>query len=140
MQLMILHTGDLPLPNLGRCLVGRGRGRGRAVVCQVGRGGRGRRSEDRLGVFEIFGEAAVVGGVRRVGRGRRLRWVVTSSSSGAADPPLRRGGRPTGRFGIDFLVGRTCVRQKLVRGIFHLDNLYFAKELVFYIAAFKLDC
>ena len=110
---MILHTGDLPLPNLGRCLVGRGRGRGRAVVCQVGRGGRGRRREDLLGVFEILGAAAVVGGFLRVGRGRRLRWVVTSSSSGAADPPLRRGGRPTGRFGIDFLVGRTFVRQKL---------------------------
>ena len=116
---MILHTGDLPLPNLGRCLVGRGRGRGRAVVCQVGRGGRGRRREDRLGVLEIFGAAAVVvGGVLRVGRGRRLRWVVTSSSSGAADPPLRRGGR----FGIDFLVGRTCVRQKLGEGSFHLED------------------
>ena len=112
---MILHTGDLPLPNLGRCLVGRGR----AVVCQVGRGGRGRRREDRLGVLEIFGAAAVVGGVRREGRGgRRLRWVVTSSSSGAADPPLRRGGR----FGIDFLVGRTCVRQKLGEGSFHLED------------------
>ena len=119
---MILHTGDLPLPNLGRCLVGRGRGRGRAVVCQVGRAGRGRRREDRLGVFEIFGAADVVGGVLRVGRGRRLRWVVTSSSSGAADPPLRRGGRPTGRFGIDFLVGRTCVRQPLVEDFFHLKD------------------
>ena len=128
---MILHTGDLPLPNLGRCLVGRGRGRGRAVVCQVGRGGRGRRREDRLGVFEIFGAAAVVGGVLRVGRGRRLRWVVTSSSSGAADPPLRRGGRPTGRFGIDFLVGRTCVRHKLGEGLL-LDSLYFEGIIIFY--------
>ena len=133
---MILHTGDLPLPNLGRCLVGRGRGRGRAVVCQVGRAGRGRRREDRLGVFEIFGAADVVGGVLRLGRGRRLRWVVTSSSSGPADPPLRRGGR----FGIDFLVGRTCVRQKLVEGFFHLDDSsYFAQVLAFFIAAFKLN-
>ena len=72
LQLIILHTGDFPLPNLGRCRVGRGLGRGLGVVCHVGRGGRGRRRDDRLGVPELFGVAGVVGGVRRVGRGRRL--------------------------------------------------------------------
>jgi len=71
---MILQTGDFPLPNLGRCRVGRGLGRGRGVVCQVGRGGRGRRRADRLGAPELFlGVAGEVGGVLRVGRaGRRV--------------------------------------------------------------------
>jgi len=103
LQLMILQTGDFPLPNLGRCLVGRGLGRGRVVVFHVGRGGRGRRRADRLGVPEFLGVAGEVGGVRREGRGRRVLWVVTSPSSPAADPPLRSGGR----CGMDFLVGRT---------------------------------
>jgi len=100
---MILHTGDFPLPNLGRCLVGRGLGRGRGVVCHVGRGGRGRRRADRLGVPELLGVGGDVGGVRREGRGRRVLCVVPSPSSPAADPPLRSGGR----CGMDFLVGRT---------------------------------
>ena len=115
LQLMILHTGDFPLPNLGRCLVGRGLGRGRGVVCQVGRGGRGRRRAERLGAPELFGVAGEVGGVLREGRaGRRVLWVVPSPPSSDDPPPLRNGGR----CGMDFLVGRTCQKeQKLWRGI-----------------------
>ena len=113
---MILHTGDFPLPNLGRCLVGRGLGRGRGVVCHVGRGGRGRRRADRLGVPELLGVGGDVGGVLREGRGRRVLCVVPSPSSPAADPPLRSGGR----CGMDFLVGRTCQEQKLWRD--HLEQ------------------
>ena len=111
LQLMILHTGDFPLPNLGRCLVGRGLGRGRGVVCQVGRG---RRRADRLGTPELFGVAGEVGGVLREGRaGRRVLWVVPSPPS-SDDPPLRSGGR----CGMDFRVGRTCQKeQKLWIGI-----------------------
>ena len=114
LQLMILHTGDFPLPNLGRCLVGRGLGRGRGVVCQVGRGGRGRRRADRLGAPELLGVAGEVGGVLRDGRaGRLVLWVVPSPPS-SDDPPLRSGGR----CGMDFRVGRTCQKeQKLWRGI-----------------------
>jgi len=103
LQLMILHTGDFPLPNLGRCLVGRGLGRGRGVVCHVGRGGRGRRRADRLGVPELLVVAGEVGGVRREGRGRRVLWVVPSPSSPVDPPPLRS----EGRCEMDFLVGRT---------------------------------
>ena len=113
---MILHTGDFPLPNLGRCLVGRGLGRGRGVVCHVGRGGRGRRRADRLGVPELLVVAGEVGGVRREGRGRRVLWVVPSPSSPVDPPPLRS----EGRCEMDFLVGRTCQEEKLWTD--HLDE------------------
>ena len=122
---MILQTGDFPLPNLGRCLVGRGLGRGRGVVCQVGRGGRGRRRPDRLGglpdgLLLVAGE--VGGGVLREGRGLRVLWVVSSTSSPAADPPPPL--RSEGRCEMDFLVGRTCQEEKLWTDHFEQSTLF----------------
>ena len=86
------------------------------MVCHVGRGGRGRRRADRLGVPELLVVAGEVGGVRREGRGRRVLWVVPSPSSPVDPPPLRS----EGRCERDFLVGRTCQEEKLWTD--HLDE------------------